>query len=81
MKWFWEVLAELSDREHELFLMFVWAKSRLPATAAEFPLPFKIEVPLLLLLLLLLQLQLQLLRLRCRVHVTIWVHPLSNAQV
>ena len=42
--WFWEVLLACSDSEKEGFLNFVWAKSRLPASAAEFPLPMKIEV-------------------------------------
>jgi hypothetical protein len=32
LKWFWEVLTEMTDEERTMFLRFVWGRSRLPAT-------------------------------------------------
>ncbi|KAG8176599.1 hypothetical protein JTE90_026848 [Oedothorax gibbosus] len=34
--WFWEVLEELSSGERSLFLRFVWGRTRLPRTIADF---------------------------------------------
>ena len=43
-KWFWEVLREdFTAAERTAFLAFVWAHTRMPASAAEFPMPFKLQ--------------------------------------
>ena len=34
--WFWEVMQELSTLERSLFLRFVWGRTRLPRTIADF---------------------------------------------
>lgn len=34
--WFWEVMEELSDNERSLFLRFVWGRTRLPRSIADF---------------------------------------------
>lgn len=34
--WFWEVMEELSQEERGLFLRFVWGRTRLPRTIADF---------------------------------------------
>ena len=36
IKWFWEVMEELSNEERSLFLRFVWGRTRLPRTFADF---------------------------------------------
>ena len=43
VKNFWEILEEMTDEERTLFLRFVWARSRMPASAQEFPLNFKLQ--------------------------------------
>eukprot|EP01041_Mallomonas_annulata_P001744 gene1744-3367_t len=40
---FWEILEEMSDEERTLFLRFVWARSRMPASAQELPMNFKLQ--------------------------------------
>ncbi|CAM9219760.1 unnamed protein product [Ectocarpus fasciculatus] len=40
---FWSVLKEMDDDEKTLFLRFVWARSRMPATAQDFPMNFKLQ--------------------------------------
>lgn len=34
--WFWEVMEEFSTAERSLFLRFVWGRTRLPRTIADF---------------------------------------------
>jgi E3 ubiquitin-protein ligase HERC2 len=34
--WFWDVLEEFSNEERSLFLRFVWGRTRLPRTIADF---------------------------------------------
>jgi E3 ubiquitin-protein ligase HERC2 len=34
--WFWEVMEELTTSERSLFLRFVWGRTRLPRTIADF---------------------------------------------
>lgn len=34
--WFWEVMEELTNQERSLFLRFVWGRTRLPRTIADF---------------------------------------------
>lgn len=36
MQWFWEVMEEFSNAERSLFLRFVWGRTRLPRTIADF---------------------------------------------
>ena len=36
IQWFWEVMEELSNNERSLFLRFVWGRTRLPRTIADF---------------------------------------------
>ncbi|KAJ8297784.1 hypothetical protein KUTeg_024315 [Tegillarca granosa] len=36
IQWFWEVMEELSNTERSLFLRFVWGRTRLPRTIADF---------------------------------------------
>ena len=43
VKWLWEVLEEATPEERSEFLQFVWARSRLPATAAMVATPFRID--------------------------------------
>lgn len=40
---FWEVLKEMTDEERTLFLRFVWARSRMPSSAKDFPMNFKLQ--------------------------------------
>ena len=35
-RWFWEVMEEFNQAERSLFLRFVWGRTRLPRTAADF---------------------------------------------
>ena len=32
MKWFWEILKEMSAEERTMFLRFVWGRSKLPSS-------------------------------------------------
>ena len=34
--WFWEVMEEFSNAERSLFLRFVWGRTRLPRSIADF---------------------------------------------
>merc|ERR1712038_1276280 len=43
IKYFWEVLREMTSQERKLFLQFVWARSRLPMKESDFEDPFKIQ--------------------------------------
>lgn len=43
VKNFWEVLEEMTDDERTLFLRFVWARSRMPASAQDLPMNFKLQ--------------------------------------
>lgn len=36
VQWFWEVMEELSSAERALFLRFVWGRTRLPRSQADF---------------------------------------------
>lgn len=36
IRWFWEVMEEFSNTERSLFLRFVWGRTRLPRTIADF---------------------------------------------
>lgn len=36
VRWFWEVMEEYSHVERSLFLRFVWGRTRLPRTLADF---------------------------------------------
>ncbi|XP_023218340.1 E3 ubiquitin-protein ligase HERC2-like isoform X1 [Centruroides sculpturatus] len=36
VRWFWEVMEEFSNTERSLFLRFVWGRTRLPRTIADF---------------------------------------------
>nr|XP_022328228.1 E3 ubiquitin-protein ligase HERC2-like isoform X2 [Crassostrea virginica] len=36
VNWFWEVMEELSNNERSLFLRFVWGRTRLPRSIADF---------------------------------------------
>lgn len=36
VQWFWEVMETLSTSERSLFLRFVWGRTRLPRTIADF---------------------------------------------
>lgn len=40
---FWEVLQEMSSEDRTSFLRFVWARSRMPNSAKDFPMNFKIQ--------------------------------------
>ena len=42
IKYFWEILREMTSRNRKLFLQFVWARSCLPSTKSDFEAPFKI---------------------------------------
>jgi hypothetical protein len=42
---FWEVLQEMQPEERTAFLRFVWARSRMPSSANDFPMSFKIQAP------------------------------------
>eukprot|EP01029_Cantina_marsupialis_P017936 TRINITY_DN4057_c0_g2_i2.p1 TRINITY_DN4057_c0_g2~~TRINITY_DN4057_c0_g2_i2.p1 ORF type:complete len:1511 (+),score=591.48 TRINITY_DN4057_c0_g2_i2:227-4759(+) len=44
IKNFWEIIREFNDKERQLYLRFVWGRSRLPLTSADFPRPHKINV-------------------------------------
>jgi len=43
IKYFWEVLREMTRKQRKLFLQFVWARSRLPTKEIDFEAPFKIQ--------------------------------------
>ena len=43
IRYFWHALRSFSDSQKSLFLRFVWGRSRLPPTAAEFTQDFKIS--------------------------------------
>lgn len=43
IKFFWNVLREMSSDDRKKFLQFVWARSRLPNKESEFDAPFKIQ--------------------------------------
>lgn len=43
VEYFWHVLADMSNDERTAFLRFVWARSRMPSTAKDFPMNFKIQ--------------------------------------
>jgi len=45
VKYFWEALEELDEKERQSFINFCWGKSRLPASAADFSMHFKITAP------------------------------------
>ncbi|KDO27055.1 hypothetical protein SPRG_07766 [Saprolegnia parasitica CBS 223.65] len=45
IQFFWQVLHEMSNEDRTLFLRFVWARSRMPNSAKEFPMNFKIQAP------------------------------------
>eukprot|EP00475_Leptophrys_vorax_P002431 TRINITY_DN11357_c0_g1_i1.p1 TRINITY_DN11357_c0_g1~~TRINITY_DN11357_c0_g1_i1.p1 ORF type:complete len:1001 (+),score=216.22 TRINITY_DN11357_c0_g1_i1:70-3003(+) len=45
IQFFWSVLGSLSPMEKSDFVRFVWARSRLPATASQFGTKFKIQEP------------------------------------
>lgn len=36
IQWFWEVMEEFTNQERSLFLRFVWGRTRLPRTIADF---------------------------------------------
>ena len=36
VEWFWEVMEEFSTTERSLFLRFVWGRTRLPRSIADF---------------------------------------------
>jgi E3 ubiquitin-protein ligase HERC2 len=36
IKWFWQTLEQFSNTERSLFLRFVWGRTRLPRTIADF---------------------------------------------
>ncbi len=36
VRWFWEVMEELTSSERSLFLRFVWGRTRLPRAIADF---------------------------------------------
>jgi hypothetical protein len=40
---FWKVLESLTNEERTLFLRFVWARSRLPGSALDFPMNFRLQ--------------------------------------
>lgn len=40
---FWEVLEGMTPEQHTLFLRFVWARSRMPASAQDLPMNFKLQ--------------------------------------
>ncbi|RLO02001.1 hypothetical protein DYB28_001446 [Aphanomyces astaci] len=42
---FWQVLEEFPPDDRTLFLLFVWARSRMPNSAKDFPMNFKIQAP------------------------------------
>jgi hypothetical protein len=42
--WFWDILTnDFTDEQRAMYLTFVWGRSRLPSTAAEFDTPHKIS--------------------------------------
>jgi E3 ubiquitin-protein ligase HERC2 len=44
IKWFWEVLEEMPDTERSLYIRFVWGRTRIPSTDAEFKTKHEIEM-------------------------------------
>ena len=42
---FWEVLREMTPEERTDFLRFTWARSRMPASAKDFPMNFRLQGP------------------------------------
>jgi hypothetical protein len=45
VSWFWAALEAMSQEQRRLFLNFVWARSRLPASVDGFSMNFKITSP------------------------------------
>jgi hypothetical protein len=45
VKAFWEVLEEMQAEERTDFLRFAWARSRMPASAKDFPMNFRLQGP------------------------------------
>lgn len=43
IQYFWEVIREMRPDERTDFLRFVWARSRMPSTAKDFPMNFKLQ--------------------------------------
>ena len=43
VKFLWEVLRDMTSEERTLFLRFVWARSRMPNSAKDFPMNFKVQ--------------------------------------
>ncbi|DAZ95584.1 TPA: hypothetical protein N0F65_006070 [Lagenidium giganteum] len=43
VQFFWEVLKEMTSEERTSFLRFVWARSRMPNSAKDFPMNFKVQ--------------------------------------
>ena len=43
VEFFWQVLEEMTTEERTKFLRFVWARSRMPNSAKDFPMNFKIQ--------------------------------------
>jgi hypothetical protein len=43
VKNFWEVLEDMTPEQRTLFLRFVWARSRMPASAQDLPMNFKLQ--------------------------------------
>lgn len=44
VKMFWEVLEEMSNDERTMFLRFVWARSRMPASLSDLTMNFKLQL-------------------------------------
>ena len=42
--WFWEVLFEMTTKDKQGFLLFVWARSNLPSRVSDFEQPFKLQM-------------------------------------
>lgn len=42
VKWLWEILSEFSQEQRKAYLKFVWGRTRLPLTKAQFPKRMKI---------------------------------------
>ncbi|KAG7400472.1 RING finger and SPRY domain-containing protein 1 [Phytophthora boehmeriae] len=43
VQYFWEILREMTSEERTSFLRFVWARSRMPNSAKDFPMNFKVQ--------------------------------------
>ena len=44
VKYFWEILEEMNNDDRTLFLRFVWARSRMPASLSELSMNFKLQL-------------------------------------